>query len=309
MIGIATIRELQKAEDINIIYAIVRASSENIKILTKCDKVRVVYCSLEEYEKLPLMIDERCDLLYHFAWQGAGRCDIRNGSALMQAENIVFSIKLMAVANQLGVKTFVGAGSQAEYGPKNQERIAPEDTVSPVEMYGIAKYATGRLLIEQAAIYGMSCFWVRIFSVYGCYNAKDTLISSAVSNFCKNERMSFTGGEQNWDYLNSKDAGRALYLIGKLTGRKVYCLGYGKTRKLKDYINVIHEMSNATCEIGLGEIEYSKNAVMNLCADIEALKNDTGWSPEVSFEIGIAELIEATINSKESGGEKNEERY
>ena len=40
-----------------------------------------------------------------------------------------------------------------------------------------------------------------------------------------------------WDYLYSKDAGKAFYLLGeKGINGKVYCIGGGEARPLKDYI-------------------------------------------------------------------------
>ena len=44
-------------------------------------------------------------------------------------------------------------------------------------------------------------------------------------------------------------------------------------------------------ELGFGKIEYSNNQVMNLCADISELTEDTGFEPKVKFSDGIKETI------------------
>lgn len=51
---------------------------------------------------------------------------------------------------------------------------------------------------------------------------------------------------QRWDYLYSKDAGRAYYLIGE-KGRNgaVYCVGSGQARPLKEYIEEMARLTNA----------------------------------------------------------------
>ena len=43
---------------------------------------------------------------------------------------------------------------------------------------------------------------------------------------------------------------------------------------------------------GIGRREYPAGAVMNLCADIRTLTEDTGFVPEYSFEEGVLETAE-----------------
>ena len=104
-------------------------------------------------------------------------------------------------------------------------------------------------------------------------------------------------GDERWDYLYSSDAGRAFYLIGeRSTGNKVYCLGSGKAQLLRTYIEIIGRVVNDKIPLGIGEIPYSEGTVMNLCADIRRLQEDTGWKPVVGFEDGIREILKKKIN-------------
>ena len=75
----------------------------------------------------------------------------------------------------------------------------------------------------------MEWIWPRIFSVYGIYEKETTMIASGLRKMLKGEKTEFTPAEQRWDYLYSKDAGRAYYLIGE-KGRDgaVYCVGSGQ---------------------------------------------------------------------------------
>ena len=104
--------------------------------------------------------------------------------------------------------------------------------------------------------------------------------------------MSFTPAIQKWDYLYCDDAGRAFYLIGeKSHGRKVYCLGSGEAKELKEYIYTIHNIVNPESELGIGDIPYKGTEIMNLCADISRLNEDTDWTPMVSFDTGIIRTV------------------
>ena len=61
---------------------------------------------------------------------------------------------------------------------------------------------------------------------------------------------------------------------------------------MKDYIEILRDIVNPTMNLDFGSIPYSDNQVMYLCADIEDLKKDTGWTPKISFEEGIRLIME-----------------
>ncbi len=117
------------------------------------------------------------------------------------------------------------------------------------------------------------------------------MIASGLRKMLAGEKTEFTPAMQRWDYLFSKDAGRAYYLIGE-KGRDgaVYCVGSGHAAPLKEYIYKMAELTGAG-ETGIGAKPYPKGAVMNLCADIRSLTEDTGFVPKYTFEQGIRETL------------------
>ena len=105
--------------------------------------------------------------------------------------------------------------------------------------------------------------------------------------------MSFTKGDQVWDYVYGGDCSRAFYLIGKYGKHgKAYTIGFGKSKLLREYIEEIRDIVNPTLEIGIGEREYYPNQVMKLTADISELTEDTGFVPQVDFAEGIRRTLE-----------------
>ena len=129
--------------------------------------------------------------------------------------------------------------------------------------------------------------------MYGPYDGCNTMIMSMIRKMMEGERASCTKGEQMWDYLYSKDAAKMMYLLGeKGVDGKTYCLGSGVAKPLREYIETIRNMINLQAEVGYGDVAYSPKQVMYLCADIEELIKDTGYTSEYSFESGIKETIE-----------------
>lgn len=286
-IGMALIQCLAD-NGINVV-AVVRPGSARADRIRESEHVSVVYCDLKELDRLPSLIEGGADVFYHFAWDGTFG-DSRNNMYL-QNNNVKYALDAVDAAYELGCKTFIGAGSQAEYG-RYEGDLNASVPAFPENGYGIAKLCAGQMTRIACQQKGIRHIWTRILSIYGPYDGDKTMVSSTIIKLMNSEKPSCTKGEQMWDYLYSKDAARAFMMLadGGVDGR-VYCLGGGIARPLKDYINLIRDAVGNDVEIGFGDIPYSDKQVMHLCADIKELTKDTGFTPIYTFEQGIGETV------------------
>lgn len=287
-VGTALIKELV-SNDVEVLVLCREGSKRNDNIL-KHPLVEKKYCSLDELEHLENDTGKVYDVFYHFAWQGttgASRNDM-----YLQNENVKYTLDAVGAAHRFGCHTFIGAGSQAEYG-RVEGVLTPSTPVFPENGYGMAKLCAGhmsRVLCEQN---GMKHIWSRILSIYGPFDGEQSMVMSTIRSLLTNQRPSLTKGEQQWDYLYSLDAGRAMYAIGK-SGKhgKTYCIGSGKARALLEYVEMMRDYINPNAELGVGEMSYAPKQVMYLCADISELTKDTGFLPKYTFEEGIRETVD-----------------
>ncbi len=275
------------------VLAICRKGSSRIATLPQDSKVSVLELSLSDYEKYIKEADAPdvpCDVFYHFAWEsttGASRNDTDS-----QSLNIRYALSSVKLAHFFGCKTFIGAGSQAEYG-RVEGSLKPDTPTFPENGYGIAKLCAGQLTRILCSQLGIKHIWTRILSVYGPYDGEGSMVISSLRKMIRGEEVGFTKGEQEWDYLYSADAANAMYLIAqKGIGDKIYVIGSGKTRKLMDYIYVMDKKVNPPVHPVLGAVPYADKQVMYLCADIDELTKDTGFVPTVEFEEGIEKTIQ-----------------
>lgn len=271
------------------VVAVVRPGSARADRIRESEHVSVVYCDLKELDRLPSLIEGGADVFYHFAWDGTFG-DSRN-NMYIQNNNVKYALDAVDAAYELGCKTFIGAGSQAEYG-RYEGDLNASVPAFPENGYGIAKLCAGQMTRIACQQKGIRHIWTRILSIYGPYDGDKTMVSSTIIKLMNSEKPSCTKGEQMWDYLYSKDAARAFMMLadGGVDGR-VYCLGGGIARPLKDYINLIRDAVGNDVEIGFGDIPYSDKQVMHLCADIKELTKDTGFTPIYTFEQGIGETV------------------
>lgn len=272
------------------VYAVCRPSSKRAANLP--DGVKKIDCDLSELDKLSEKINSSVDAFFHFGWAntvGAGRNDM-----FSQNNNVKYALEAVNVAKKLGCKLFIGAGSQAEYGRVNGV-ITPSTPCFPENGYGMAKLCAGQMCKVECEKLGMDFIWTRILSVYGPYDGEGSMISSAIRLLLNGEKPLFTSGEQMWDYLFSEDAAKAFYLLAE-RGRsgKTYIIAGGKSRPLKDYIEILRDSVDNALPLGFGEIPNSNP--ISLISDISETTDDTGFVPETDFENGIKITIEYIKN-------------
>lgn len=293
-IGIALIQQCI-AQGIRVL-AIVRPHSKRTDRIPRSPLVQVLACSLDTLCDLDEKALERAgvesfdyDVCYHFAWEatiGSGRNDMK-----LQTANIGYALDAVALAARLGCHTFVGAGSQAEYG-RHKEKLSEYTPTFPESGYGMAKLCAGAMTRLECSRLGMRHVWARILSVYGPGDGEQTMISTVIRKLLAGEIPALTAGIQQWDYLHCADAAKAMYLLGE-KGRdgSIYCVGSGNARPLREYIEILRDCINPALALDFGAVAYGPQQIMYLCADIEKLTRDTGFIPEVDFEDGIRETI------------------
>lgn len=290
VVGMALIKKHIEQNDH--ILAICHPHSAGIREIPKNPLIRILEADLTEIKDISCT-EEAYDIFYHLAWigtTGTGRDDER-----LQEQNVAATLEAVKLAKRLGCKTFVGAGSQAEYG-RSKERLTPQTPTNPENAYGRAKLKAGEISRQACEELGMRHIWVRILSVYGPYGKGNDVISKTIDSVLKGETAKFTPAEQIWDFLYSEDVAEALFLLARKgkTG-KVYVLGSSKEMRLREYLmrlaDVVGREEGISPRLNFGAIPYGEKQVMNLCADIGDLTADTGFLPAISFEEGIEKTM------------------
>jgi nucleoside-diphosphate-sugar epimerase len=274
------------------VLCIVRPGSTRLDNLPASSSIRILYTGLPDYAALPAQ-DKNYDVFFHLAWNktfGASRDDVD-----AQLDNVRWTLDAVRLAKRLGCKKFIGAGSQAEYGPV----LAPLKSGTPPyprSGYGITKFAAGRLSKLLCTQLSLHFNWVRILSVFGPLQPQNSLIMYAIKELKAARSPEFTPCEQLWDYLYCDDAACAFLAIAdKGIDGKTYPLGSGNTRVLSEYLESLRTIISPHIKLHFGVKEYYPHQPMFLCADITELTEDTGWKPQISFEDGIRKMLDSTF--------------
>ena len=209
-IGMALIEELLRREIPTLVFC--RVDSARNSRIPDHPLLKKVNCSLSQMAEFQSDFDERYDVFYHFAWEGTTG-EARN-DMLLQNRNVRYTLDAVSLAARLGCHTFIGAGSQAEYG-RVEGKLTPTTPAFPENGYGMAKLCASQMSRVACEQKGMRHVWARILSVYGPFDGGGSMVMSTIGKLTRGEKPSFTAGEQVWDYLYSGDAANAFIALAE----------------------------------------------------------------------------------------------
>lgn len=277
------------------------------------------------------------DAIIHFAWDGVGSKGRENPE--IQEQNLLMSKGFYQWGLQRGVKYFLFAGSQAEYGRGTQKN--PE----PVSAYGKAKLSFSRYGLsggkgeesysfqeepktvdslekttqgknpenseEEGRKGKMDFLDLRIFSVYGIGDHESTLVQTLVQAVLAGQSMDLSPCSQMWNFMEARDLARAIaFLLEGGFGSGTYDLCGKDSRPLKDYVLEIEELGKAFLEKKEGKKAWSTSLLRfgerasNAEGPVDlkpSVKDlyDRGFQEKISFSQGIEELYQYFYQKKE----------
>jgi UDP-glucose 4-epimerase len=250
----------------------------------------IARCGLDDPEMLRRELAHfRPDTLVHLAWDGVSPAD-RDSPA--QLRNIQASIDLLDVAHEVGAETFIGMGSQAEYGP-HLACIRETDATRPTTLYGACKLSVCHLSRLFADKRQMRYVWLRLFSTYGPKDHARWLIPYVALALLRGEKPELTEGRQNWDYMHVRDIADAVVsVVDNSDAQGIYNVGSGRVVTVRRIVERIRDLVDPSTQLTFGTLLYRPDQVMHLEADISRLQRATGWSPRIDLDQGLAETVE-----------------
>jgi nucleoside-diphosphate-sugar epimerase len=268
---------------------LMRAESDPWRIADLLPDVSVIPGDLSDLRPIAQpIVDWRPDAVLHLAWQGV-QSRFRNDA--VQSDNIRAAAQLLSIAHEAGCRTWIGFGSQAEYGPK-QAAIRESDPPAPTSLYGMAKLATMEMTRSVSALFSMRWIWFRIFSLYGPADEPSWMLPSLIQQLLRREVPSLTAGTQLWDYLYVEEAAEAVArVLETSTAEGLFNLGSGQARPLRQIVEEVRDVIDPSLSLKFGEVPFRSDQVMHLEADVTRLQETIGWHPGADFSAGLRQTV------------------
>ena len=230
------------------------------------------------------------DIFVHFAWEGSaglGRADYN-----LQMQNALTTVECMKFAKQLGCARFVCAGSIMEY--EVEAAIHTQGSKPGMAyIYGMGKHIAHCMCKSVAVEIGIELLWPMITNAYGVGEFSPRFVNTTLRKIINNERLEFTSGTQNYDFVYVSDVAKAFYLIA-MNGKPFceYMIGSGNAKPLKEFIIEMVSACSDTAVPHFGDVPFTGTNMPLSTFDISDIHNDCGFEPDISFAGGTKMTME-----------------
>lgn len=283
-IGYYLIKKLLEDKANNIVVTVRPNSKSNAKLEEFAGKIKILEIDMEDLYKLPNYINH-VDACFHLAWRGArGK---QREEVKLQDDNYIDTMKMVDAIIPLGLKTFIGIGSQAEYGIR-QDVTKESDEANPNTDYGQNKLKTYHALKKVCEENGITLKWPRLYSVYGLGDLENTLFSYCLKQMKENLDVEVGACLQLWNFVNVIDVANILVtLLKEEIPSGIYNIASEDTRPLKEFVLSMKKALGSKSNIYFGE---PSGTPMVLNPSVEKIKKYLTNYKFINFEQYIASL-------------------
>lgn len=236
--------------------------------------------------------------LLHLAW------DVTPGKFWHSPLNDAWreaTITLARAFCEAGGKHICGAGSCAEYAPNEDLSDEHITALAPPTRYGEAKLAAWRATESIAARYGVRAAWARIFLLYGAGEHPARLIPSLIA-VMRGERAPFgIHAASQRDWLAREDVAAGLIHLTTHGAEGAYNLCSAQLTSNEKLVRLVADLCDADADAVLRlpppaghDLPVLGGENQRLCA--------LGWSPRLSLEAGLAQLLKTPLSHSRKGG-------
>ena len=210
--------------------------------------------------------------------------------ALAASVNVAGSVNVAAAARQAGAKV-VYASTWEVYGDPLYEPVDEDHPCRPDHPYNITKLAGEQILLAADRLEGVATIALRLGTAYGLGMRPNSVFELFIQRARRGEPITIQGdGSQGRQFTHTRDIVRAFMLACTSEARGLALnIVSPETVSIKQLAEVVMERFPT-------EVTYGQARLGDVCPSYvsSARAEDVlGWSTEVDFEEGMAELLAA----------------
>jgi len=176
--------------------------------------------------------------------------------------------------------------------------VSESAPLDPRNAYASSKVAQEFYASNWARVTGGSVAAMRYHNVYGPGMPRDTPYAGVAAIFTSALRRGeaprvFEDGGQRRDFVHVRDVAAATVLACErhVSGVRAFNVGSGTPRTVGDMARALAKTLNGPDPVVTGS--YRLGDVRHITADSSRIKKELGWTPQVDFQDGMAELAKS----------------
>lgn len=251
------------------------------------DKVEIVECDIAIPGDWVRHL-KNTDWVFHLAALADIVPSIQNPEAYFRA-NVDGTFNILQASKAAGIRRLVYSASSSCYGIPDNFPTSESAEIRPQYPYALTKRLGEELVVHWAQVYKLPAITLRFFNVYGTRSRTSGTYGAVFGVFLAQklggQPLTVVGdGTQTRDFTYVTDVVGALIAAAKSDQiGDSYNVGSGQTVSVNRLVELV----------GGEKIHIPKRPGEPDCtfADIRRIKRDLGWSPKITIEEGVAEVL------------------
>ena len=257
-----------------------------------------------------LFSSNRFSCVVNLAAQAGVRFSIENPHSYVDS-NLVGFLHILEGCRHKQVPHLVYASSSSVYGANTKLPFSVHHNVDhPVSLYAATKKANELMAHTYSHLYGLPTTGLRFFTVYGPWGRPDMALFKFTRQILAGEPIDvYNEGHHRRDFTYIDDVIEGVVRVmakipegdpGWNSDRpnpayssvpwRVYNIGNSQPVELMRYIEVIEECLGKKAEMNMLPMQLGD--VPDTSADVTALSDDVGYTPDTPIETGIHRFID-----------------
>ena len=232
------------------------------------------------------------DAIVHFAAESHVDRSVHDSRIFVET-NVVGTQTLLDQAMALSIPRFVHVSTDEVYGSIESGSWDENEPLLPNSPYSASKAASDLLVRSYHVTHGLNTSITRCSNNYGPHHFPEKVIPLFVTNLLDGKKVPLYGDGHNirdWLHVDDHCRGIALVLNNGRPG-EVYNIGGGTELSNTELTGLLLEATDRD-ESFVEQVADRKGHDRRYSVDIGKISTELGYSPQVNFADGLAEVVQ-----------------
>jgi UDP-glucuronate 4-epimerase len=248
---------------------------------------------------MALFEDQGFTEVVHLAAQAGVRYSLDNPDAYAQS-NLLGFLNVLEACRHYPPAHLVYSSSSSVYGANSKLPYSVDDAVEhPVSLYAATKRANELLTDSYCHLYGLKASGLRFFTVYGPWGRPDMALFKFTEAILQGRPIDvYNQGQMARDFTYVDDVVESIVRLCPKPptpdkdahgSHRIFNLGRGRPIALLDFVDCLETALGIKAQHNF--LPMQAGDVIKTWADVSALADWIGFSPQVEVEAGVEQFV------------------
>ena len=192
------------------------------------------------------------------------------------------------------VRRFIFASTAAVYAPGDAACVEDTTPLGPLEVYGESKLEGEHLARTFHEETGITTTILRLFNAIGRHETNPHVLPHIFTSLQRSDVVNLGNTAPRRDYIDTRDIAAAILAVMRHGQRlEIFNVGTGAAYSVDDIVTHLRRLLGREISVVHEPGRMRRSDRMLLRADISRIRRETGWTPRMTLNDTLRDLVEA----------------